>query len=58
MYLGVRDADNDGIVAEYSGYIDGEANYTLKYRSPWMDLGNEQEGVIGTRYLSKQQSPQ
>jgi len=44
MYLGVRDADNDGIIAEYAGYLDGTSNYTLKYRSPWMDLGNEQEG--------------
>lgn len=44
MYLGVRDASNDGIIAEYAGYLDGASNYTLKYRSPWMDLGNEQEG--------------
>lgn len=44
MYLGVRDGSSDGIISEYSGYIDGTENYTMKYKSPWMDLGNEQEG--------------
>lgn len=48
MYLGVRNAAGDGVVAKYSGFIDGAANYTLKYKTAWMDFSNEEQA--GTFY--------
>ena len=48
MYMGVRDTANDGIIASYAGYNDGDDSYTLKYKSPWMDLSSEEQA--GTFY--------
>ena len=42
LYIGVRDSDNDGAIAAYSSYLDGANTYTLKYKSPWIDLSNEE----------------
>jgi hypothetical protein len=48
MYTGVRNASNNGVVAYYTGYLDNTSNYTMIYKSPWMDLGSQE--VAGTFY--------
>jgi len=48
MYLGVTPASGNRVIASYTGYIDGAVNYTFKYKSPWMDLSNEEQA--GTFY--------
>lgn len=54
MYIGVRDGSNNGIVAEYTGYLDGTNNYTMRYKSPWMDMTSEE--APGTFYKIPKQA--
>jgi hypothetical protein len=48
MYMGVRNSAGNGVIASYAGYDDGGEPYTLKYKSPWMDLSSEEQA--GTFY--------
>lgn len=54
LYLGVRNASDDGIIAEYAAYIDGTWNFTMRYKSPWMDLSSEE--AAGTFYKIPKQA--
>lgn len=52
MYVGVREMSStgtvgNGVIGSYSSYLDDEYGYTLKYKSPWIDMsGEEQAGTF------------
>ena len=45
MYGGFRDNVNspNGVIGSYSGYLDNTLTYTGTYKSPWIDLSNDQQ---------------
>ena len=48
VYLG-----KEGYVAEYDGYTDNEEDYTLIYRSAWVDLLSNMSNTVSRRKIPK-----
>lgn len=54
MYLGVKESGGDRVIGKYDGYIDDDVNYTMRYKSPWMDMSGEEQA--GTFYKIPKQA--
>jgi hypothetical protein len=55
MYGGFTDTldSSNRVVGYYTGYTDNTVQYTLKYKSTWMDLANEQMSGTFEKILKK-----
>jgi len=49
MYGGFADTtdSNNGVIGWYTGYLDNATSYTFSWKSPWIDLGAQDQGESG-----------